>query len=74
MILAVSVVVDGSICLDILIWEFSVILDHLPFLPVYKQILRQAACPAHPGNLEMISMTFAAVICDADDPSSVNTA
>ena len=27
-----------------------------------------AACPAHPGNLDMISMTFAAVICDADDP------
>ena len=33
-----------------------------------------AACPAHPGNLDMISMTFAAVICDADDPGSVNTA
>ena len=33
-----------------------------------------AACPAHPGNLDMISMTFAAVICDADDPCSVNTA
>ena len=33
-----------------------------------------AACPEHPGSLEMISMTFAAVICDADDPCSVNTA
>ena len=33
-----------------------------------------AACPAHPGNLDMISMTFAAVISDADDPCSVNTA
>ena len=33
-----------------------------------------AACPAHPGNLEMISMFFGAVICDADDPCSVNTA
>ena len=34
-----------------------------------------AACAAHPGNLDMISMTFAAaVICDADDPCSVNTA
>ena len=33
-----------------------------------------AACPAHPDNLEMISMTFAAVICDTDDPCSVNTA
>ena len=33
-----------------------------------------AACPAQPGILEMISMTFAAVICDAEDPCSVNTA
>ena len=33
-----------------------------------------AACPAHCGSLDMISMTFAAVICDADDPCSVNTA
>ena len=33
-----------------------------------------AACPAQPGNLEMISMTFAGVICDAEDPCSVNTA
>ena len=33
-----------------------------------------AACPAKPSNLEIISMTFAAVICDADDPCSVNTA
>ena len=33
-----------------------------------------AACPAHPGSLDTMSMTFAAVICDADDPCSVNTA
>ena len=33
-----------------------------------------AACPAHPGNLDMISMTLAAVIGDADDPCSVSTA
>ena len=33
-----------------------------------------AACLAHPGCLEIMSMTFAAVICDADDPCSVNTA
>ena len=33
-----------------------------------------AACPEHPGSLDMISMTFAAVIWDADDPCSVNTA
>ena len=32
-----------------------------------------AACPSQPGNLEMISMIFAAVIWDADDPCSANT-
>ena len=73
MILAICVVEDESICLDP-IWEFSIILEHLPCLPEYKQILRQLLVPAHPGSLEMISMTFADVICDADDPCSVNTA
>ena len=33
-----------------------------------------AACPVQPRSLEVISMTFAAVILDADDPCSVNTA
>ena len=33
-----------------------------------------AACPSQPGNLEMISMIFAAVIWEAEDPCSVNTA
>ena len=33
-----------------------------------------AACPSQPGNLEMISMILAAVIWDANDPCSVNTA
>ena len=32
------------------------------------------ACPAHPGSLDIMSMIFAAVICDADDPCSQNTA
>ena len=32
--------VDESKCLDIPIWEFSIILDHLPFLTGYKPILR----------------------------------
>ena len=74
MILAICVVVDESKCLDIPIWEFSIIWEHLPFLPGYKHDTASAACPAHPGSLEKISMTFAAVICDADDPCSVNTA
>ena len=33
-----------------------------------------AACLAHLGSLDMISMIFAAVIWDADDLCSVNTA
>ena len=33
-----------------------------------------AACPAQPGNLAITSITFSAVICEADDPCSVNTA
>ena len=39
MILATCVVVDESKCLDIPILEFSIILEHLPSLPGYKQIL-----------------------------------
>ena len=41
MILAICVVVDESKCLDIPIWEFSKILEHLPFLLGYTQILHQ---------------------------------
>ena len=44
------------------------------FLTWFSADTASAACPAQPGSLEMISMTFAAVICDADDPCSVNTA
>ena len=33
-----------------------------------------AACPAQPASLEMISITSAAVICDAVEPRSVKTA
>ena len=49
------------------LWAFSI------FTWVYADTA-SAACPAHPGSLDMISMTFAAVICDADDPCSVNAA
>ena len=41
MILAICVVVDESKSLDIQIIEFSIILEHLPFLFGYKRILRQ---------------------------------
>ena len=33
-----------------------------------------AACPEHPGSLDVMSMTFSAVIQDAHGPCSVNTA
>ena len=32
------------------------------------------ACPQHPSNIEIVSQTFAAVICDAEAPRSVDTA
>ena len=62
MILAICVVVDISKNLDIPILEFSINWVHLPFLPGKKVDIASAACPAQPGNLEMISMIFAAVI------------
>ena len=73
MIWSICVVVDESKCLDIPSLEVSMILEHLLFTWVQADTA-STACPAHPGTLEMISMTFAAVICDADDPCSVNTA
>ena len=39
--------VDESKCLDIPIMEFSLILKHLPFLPGYKQMLRQLLVLLH---------------------------
>ena len=74
MILAISDVVDVSIRLDIPIWEFSAISEHLQFKLESKQILRLLLVLRTQVVLEMISITFAAVICDADDPCSVNTA
>ena len=71
MISAICVVVDESKSLDIPNLEFSIICEHLPFLLGCKQILRLLLVP---GNLEMISIILAAVICHAEDPCSVNTA
>ena len=73
MVQAVCVLVGVSKYLDILIVEFSIILEHLPFyLGISRYCIR--CCPSHPGTLDMISITFAAVIYDVDDPCSVNTA
>ena len=70
MILAICALVDVSKCLDIPSLEFSTICEHLPFLPGCKRILRLL----HPRSFDIISIIFAAVICDADGPCSVNTA
>ena len=65
---------DESKHLDNPIWEFSIICELPPFLSGYKLILRLLLVHRNPGNLDMISMIFAAVICDADEPCSVKTA
>ena len=74
MILAICVLVDESKCLDIPILEFSSSFGASSIFTWVLADTASAACPAHHGSLDMISMTFAAVICDADDPCSVNTA
>ena len=74
MILAICVSVDVSKHLDILTLEF---LNNVGASSILTQVLADtasAACPAHPGSLELMSMTFSAVICHADDLCSVKTA
>ena len=70
--------VDESKCLDIPIWDFSIFIGASSIFTWVLADTASAACPAHPGNLDMmyiyIFLTFAAVICDADDPCSVNAA
>ena len=66
MIWAICASVDVCKYLDILTLEFSVILEHLPFLPEYKRILHQL----HVLNI----LEAVIVIWDTDDPCSVNTA
>ena len=53
MIWAICVVVDESKCLDIPIWEFSVILEHLPFFIWVEADTASAACSVHLGSLDM---------------------
>ena len=74
MILAICVVVDDSICLDIAILEFLHNLWASSIFTWVKADTASAACPLQPGNLEMISMILATVIWDAEDPFSVNNA
>ena len=55
-------------------WEFSIKFGASSIFTWVLADTASAACPVQPGSLGMISMTFAAVICDVDDPCSVNTA
>ena len=73
-ILANCVSVDVPKYLHILTSEFSITNGSSSFLTWVYADTASAACPAHPGSLAMTSITFAAVMCDADDPCSVNTA
>ena len=66
--------VDESKCLDIPILGIFINFGAASILTWVYADTASAACPAHLGSLDMISMTFAAVICDADDPCSLNTA
>ena len=74
MIWAICVLADVSKFLDILTLEFSTTMVHLPFWLGCELILRLLLVLGIPVVLKEISMTFAAAICDADDPCSVNTA
>ena len=71
MILAICVVVDESKCLDIPDLEYLLTLVYLPFFTWVEADTASAACPAPYPSLEILSITFAAVICEADDPCSV---
>ena len=50
-------VIDESKCLDIPIWELSIILEHLPFLPGYKQILHQLLVLRKLAHVVLLTIT-----------------
>ena len=74
MILAICVVADESKCLDTPILEFFNNFGASSILTWVQADTASAACPENPGSLHSTSITFAAVICEADKPCSVNTA
>ena len=70
---AICALVNVSKFLDTLTSVFSIFLVHLPFLTWAQADTMSAACPAHTGSLDFMSMTFAAVIGDADDQYCVRS-
>ena len=76
MIWAICALADVSVYLDILILRFfkKKMNDGASSILTWVSAdTASAACPAHPGSFATTSF-FAAVICDADDLCSVNTA
>ena len=71
--LAICVLVNVSKYLDILCLEFITkgCIFHLTWV---QAAFAFASCSAHPGSLDLTSVTFAAVICDAEDLCSVYVA
>ena len=74
MILAICVVEDVSVYLDMLIWEFWAIWERPPRFTCVCADTASAACPSQSGSLAMTPIPFAAVVCEADEPCSLNTA
>ena len=66
--LGVCVLVDESKNLDILTLGFFNNLGASSILAWVYADTASAACPAHPGGLDITSISLTAVICDADDP------
>ena len=58
MILAIWFLVDVSKYLGILASEFFIVMVHLPFLTWVYADTASAACPAHPGSLDIMSVIF----------------
>ena len=74
MIVATGGVEDVSTYLDTLALDFSSNLGASSIFACVSADTASAACPAQSGSLAITSITSAAVICEADDPCSVNTA
>ena len=74
MILAICVVEDVSIYLDILTLEFWAIFGVSSIFTIVYADMASAACPSQSGSLALTSITFATIIWGADEPFSVNTA
>ena len=60
--------------LDNLLQEVNAVQVPLSLFTCAYALTESFACPEHPGSLEIVYHTLAAVICDDDASSSVITA